>query len=588
MQKDKLLNIKNNYLFWKIIFMRPQMRFLVFIISILSAISSLLMPYYQKEFLDNLLKSSAKIDNKILLYLFLGFLFAMSSQFLSFLGKIISFYEGSYIQKLLSNETYSKTLKIKSDNLVKFSVGQSLSIYATDVYTSATLIDDVFPNLMSYILPIILAPVAIIFMTSINPTSIFILIFSILFLNSIIAIKQGFYFFNNKIFASIRIGHANEWLQNMRVIRMLGWTEALEKKIKLARIQETKNRLAMVTNGTTMNAMGYSAPFFINIMAISLLIKTEGDNITAGQIFSLLWIFGVLLTRPMRMLPIMLVSISDCYTSIRRVEEYWRQESEEESEDLIKCDKDNYDCSIKIRNLSYHLNKKTLLDNINLDIKSNEFVAIIGEVGSGKSILLQALMKLIQADFKTYEINMKSIKSLSLSEIRSHFSYVPQEFFIINSNLRDNVAFEYDYPAKNDEEIINSLELAQFNFETESMKLGLDTEIGERGVNLSGGQKQRVAIARACYSNRKIILLDDCLSALDVNTEEKINETLLSGEWKYKTRILVTHRLSILPKCDRVLFIKNGKIVESGTFNEICKRSGFVRDFVSSISEQGL
>jgi ABC-type multidrug transport system fused ATPase/permease subunit len=116
------------------------------------------------------------------------------------------------------------------------------------------------------------------------------------------------------------------------------------------------------------------------------------------------------------------------------------------------------------------------------------------------------------------------------------------------------------------------------------MNLGLDTEIGERGVNLSGGQKQRVAIARACYSDRPIILLDDCLSALDVNTEDKLNEVLFNSVWKNKIRILVTHRLSILSKCDKVLFIRNGKIIENGSFNEIYNRSESVRDFVSSIS----
>jgi ATP-binding cassette subfamily B multidrug efflux pump len=499
---------------------------------------------------------------------------------------MISFYEGTYIQKFLSEITYSTTLRNKYDSVNKTSVGQSLSIYATDVNTSATLIDDVFPNLMSYILPIILAPFAIIFMTSLNPELIFVFIFSIILINSIIAVRQGFYFFNNKILSSTRVEFVNEWLQNMRVLRMLGWTNFLENKIQLARINETKNRISMVTNGTTMNAIGYSSPFFINILAVFLLIKIEGNNITAGQIFGLLWVFGVLLTRPMRMLPIMLVSISDCYTSIKRVENYWNQDLEEKSKPILNINKDFYGCFIKIRNLSYEKNGKLLLDSVSIDIKTNEFIAIIGEVGSGKTTLLQSLLNIINANFKTYEINMKSVQLMSLSELRSHFSYVPQDFFIINSNLRDNVAFEYNYSNKNDNEIIRALELSQFNFIEENKIFGLETEIGERGVNLSGGQKQRVAIARACFSNRQIILLDDCLSALDVNTEEKISEELLSGAWKDKTRILVTHRLSILPKCDRVLFIKNGKIVENGTFNEIYNRSEFVRDFVTSISIQ--
>ncbi|APJ05188.1 hypothetical protein AXG55_12500 [Silvanigrella aquatica] len=575
-------------LFLKILLMRIHMRFFVFIMSLIATVFSLSVPYYQKEFLDGLLKNSVNISHEIIIFLLLIFGFSMLSQLSVFISKIFSYFEGSYIQKWLSHETYSKTLVLKADNPKKMSAGQALSVYATDVYTACTLIDDVIPNIISYILPILLAPVAIIIMTSINPMLIIVVILSILTLNCLMAIKQGKYFFHNKMFAAIRIGHVNEWLQNMRVIRMLGWTESLEKKIKYSRIKETNNRLAMVTNGSTMNSIGYSAPFFINIIAVFLLIKLEGNKISSGQIFSLLWIFGVLLTRPLRMLPIMLVSITDCYTSIKRVQNYWNQETEKDEVQMKNNNLENTNsegCDLEIKNLSYKYEGKLLLDNISIVINKNEFVAIIGEVGSGKSLILQALLKIISSECENYKINNESTENMDLNKLRSYFSYVPQDIFIVNSNLRDNVAFEYDYQKNNDNEIIKCLEMSQFNFQTENIKLGLNTEIGERGVNLSGGQKQRVAIARACYANCPIILLDDCLSALDVNTEEKINESLLNGHWKNKTRILATHRLSILPKCDRVLFIKNGKIVENGKFYEIYERSNYVRDFVSTLSE---
>jgi ABC-type bacteriocin/lantibiotic exporter with double-glycine peptidase domain len=578
-------NNENNYLFYKIIFMRPHYKFYIFLTSIIATIFSLMVPYYQKILLDNLLKiNTFLIQNSFYKCLFFMFIFSFLSQLLFFFGKFLSYGESNYIKKWLSDITYSKALRLKNDNKNKLSVGQSLSIYANDIHTASTLMDEVFPNIMSYVLPILMAPIAIIFILEMNPSLIFCLIFSILFLNFSFAFRQSKFFFKSKLHSSNRLSYVNEWIQNIRIIRTLGWTRVIEKKIQDLRIAETKNRLQMVTNGTTMNSIGYSAPFFVNILSVYILVKVKGNDISAGQIFSLLWIFGVLLTRPMRMLPIMLVSFSDCFTSLKRIQSYWNQNLEEKSVTYSPEFDSNIKSNIVIKNLSYKIDGMLLLDNINLEIKSNEFIAIIGEIGSGKSLILQAILNIIKVNYSEFKINNKPVEEMSLSQIRSYFCYVPQDYFIINSNLRDNVAFEYNASPHQDQRILDCLELSQFDIKNENMRFGLDTEIGERGVNLSGGQKQRVAIARACFSDRPIILLDDCLSALDVNTEDKINEVLFNSVWKNKIRILVTHRLSILSKCDKVLFIRNGKIIENGSFNEIYNRSESVRDFVSSIS----
>lgn len=572
-----------NNLFFKILLMRIQIRLLVFIVSVFATIFSLLMPYYQKKFLDQILYIQEK--NNIYIYIFYGLTFALLSQIFFFACKIISMYEGSVIHRWLSKKIYIKSLKIKSENNIKFSIGQSISIYSSEIYTASNLIEEVIPNLFSYIFPIFLAPIAIIYTSSVNILYLILFILTILLINIFMASMQTKYFYNNKIFTGIRVGYVSEWLQNIRVLRMLKWTDLLENKIKISRINETNNRLKMVTNGTTMNTFGNSSPYFINIFAVFILIKINHKIITPGEIFNLLWIFGVLLSRPMRMLPVMLVNISDCYTSIKKIEEYFNQDAEEDLKNVDNYDNNNSIYSLKVKNLNLKINDKLILSNINLDLKANEFVAIIGEVGSGKSLLLKSLLNITNAEFDSYEINMKSTNTMSLGELRSFFSYVPQDFFIINSTLRDNVAFEYDYYEFNDDKIINALNNAKFSLNSQRLKILLNTSIGESGVNLSGGQKQRLAIARAYYSNRDIILLDDCLSALDINTENEINESLLSGEWKNKIRIIVTHRVSILQKCDRIIFIKNGKIVEDGTYKEIYERSSMVREYISLISQ---
>jgi ABC-type multidrug transport system fused ATPase/permease subunit len=568
-RKNTLEN--NNHLFFQALFYRPFFRFFILILSLAASICSFLVIYFQKSFIDSILKSTSKTNEQQLYFILMLSIFAFSSYVFIYFNKRISYFEASKIQRILAERTYSKTLSLTVQNSSKTGVGNVISLYTTDVLAASTLIDDAFPNLTSYIMPICLAPIALIFLTSINPTWIFFTVFTVLLVNCLMAIRQTKFFINHKFLSAIRMEFVNEWLQNIRTIRMLGWMKSIENKIWQSRINETKNRLNMVTNGSVMNSIAYSTPFFINILAIFLLIFVERKNITPGEIFSLLWVFGVILTRPIRMFPMTLVTLGDCYTSFKRLEEYYNLESEAKSVGMDPLGKTgrgdkysprNQKDDIAIKNLNLSFDGKQILKNINLKIKQGEFVAIVGAIGAGKTSLLQSLLKLYPAEFDQYRIGNENADSMDLQQLRSRFSYVPQDFFVTSSNLRDNIALDYDTEEKKDAYFLNSLRLCQFKMNQENQLFTLETEIGERGVNLSGGQKQRVTLARAHYFDRDIILLDDCLSALDVHTEEKINQTLLNGAWKNKTRILVTHRLSILPECDRVLFMQNGEIVD--------------------------
>jgi ABC-type bacteriocin/lantibiotic exporter with double-glycine peptidase domain len=157
----------------------------------------------------------------------------------------------------------------------------------------------------------------------------------------------------------------------------------------------------------------------------------------------------------------------------------------------------------------------------------------------------------------------------------------------MSSSLRDNVAFEYDSDPGLDETFLSGLHRAQFFPENERCELGLNTELGERGVNLSGGQRQRINLARAQLHSRNIILMDDSLSALDVHTEQKICEELILGEWKECTRIIATHRLSILPYCSSIIFLANGKVVAVGSYDDLVKSNPQFRSFIESATREG-
>jgi ABC-type multidrug transport system fused ATPase/permease subunit len=216
--------------------------------------------------------------------------------------------------------------------------------------------------------------------------------------------------------------------------------------------------------------------------------------------------------------------------------------------------------ALKVRGLRVVQNNKVILDNLDFEVTAGSCVAIVGPVGSGKTLLLHALLREIPCEFESYEIFGRNALELPLSQLRAFYGFVPQDGFVMSANIRDNVGFNYNLPPDRDTATLNQLNLSAFSHDLSLMNEGLDTEIGERGVNLSGGQRQRLSLARALGLGREVLLLDDCLSAVDVATEKQLIENLLFGLWKNKTRLLVSHRLSVLPFCDAVWTLQQGRL----------------------------
>ena len=300
------------------------------------------------------------------------------------------------------------------------------------------------------------------------------------------------------------------------------------------------------------------------------------------------------MARPLRQLPWLFTFAFDSLTSIRRLEEFLSLSVSpirtDQGDGVLEDSTGNQiglaPHSIDIRGLNLKIGEASLLKNIRLQVRTGEFVAIVGEVGAGKTLLLLSLMEETSATFDKFDLNGNDAQKMSPAKWRSHFSYVSQESFVISATLRENVALKYGTAKTQDSEITGALEAAQFDVKQENISSGLETEIGERGVNLSGGQKQRVNLARADYFDRSVILLDDCLSAVDVDTERRVLEELVLGAWKNKTRILVTHRLSALPLTDRILFMKAGEIIAEGTFASLLESSQEFRQHTMSVATE--
>ena len=230
--------------------------------------------------------------------------------------------------------------------------------------------------------------------------------------------------------------------------------------------------------------------------------------------------------------------------------------------------------SIEYRNLSFLYGNREVLSHVSFSVKAGETVAIVGATGSGKSTLVNLLPRLQNPPRGTVFVDGRDVRDIPLNELRGIIGFVPQEPFLFSDTLADNVAFgvprvAQDAPAR----IEAAAAVAQLDKDVRDFPLGYDTMVGERGITLSGGQKQRTAIARAVFTDPRILILDDALSAVDTYTEEAILSRL-RGVMKARTAIIISHRISTVRDADQIVVLDAGRVVEKGRHDELIRRGG--------------
>ncbi len=224
------------------------------------------------------------------------------------------------------------------------------------------------------------------------------------------------------------------------------------------------------------------------------------------------------------------------------------------------------------------------LDNISFTINKGETLAIIGKTGSGKSTILALLSRLYDPSSGTIYIDTKSLTSVSLKHLREKMGVVPQDAFLFSDTIANNIKFGKENATE--QQVIVAAKQAAIHDNIILFNNKYETIVGERGITLSGGQKQRVSIARALINNPELILLDDCLSAVDTETEETIL-TNLKEICKNKTTILVTHRASSAKNATKIIVIDAGKIIQQGSHNQLITQDGYYKElFLKQITEK--
>ena len=220
----------------------------------------------------------------------------------------------------------------------------------------------------------------------------------------------------------------------------------------------------------------------------------------------------------------------------------------------------------------------TALKNVSFSVKPGETLAIVGNTGSGKSTILELIGRLYDVEEGMLKIDQTSIRNLNLDNLRNSIGYVPQDAFLFSDSIKNNIRFGKEEATE--EEVVNAAKNAAVHKNIIGFKKGYDTILGERGLTLSGGQKQRVSIARAIIKDPQILLFDDCLSAVDTETEEEILQNLFKIS-KDKTTIIVSHRISSVKNANKIIVLDEGKIIQKGSHEELVNINGYYKELYS-------
>lgn len=322
-------------------------------------------------------------------------------------------------------------------------------------------------------------------------------------------------------------------------------------------------------------------PLMILLIGISniIVIYIGGRKIISGEIENIdvlveFILYVNMLTWPVASIGWVTSLVQQADASQKRINEFLNEKPEitnpKSQPDTIKGD-----ISFKNVTFTYDDTNITALKDVSFNVSRGETLAIIGKTGSGKSTILELIGRLYDIEEGEILLDGKNIKELNLESLRKSIGYVPQDAFLFSDTIKNNINF--GKTEANDNEIIEAAKNASVHKNIMGFSKGYDTVLGERGITLSGGQKQRVSIARAIIHDPQILLFDDCLSAVDTETEEEILNNLFEIS-KNKTTIIVSHRISSAKNADKIIILEDGKIIQEGTHNQLLDKAGYYKE----------
>ncbi len=380
--------------------------------------------------------------------------------------------------------------------------------------------------------------------------------------------------FSQEIFSGVRVIKAYSLEEQHQENMVALANESKSKSLNLAKVQSLFGPLMMALIGISNLVVIY----FGGIMYIDGTIKSIG---TIAEFI----LYVNMLTWPVASLGWVSSMVQEAEASQKRLNEFLKTEPEIQNTNTAKT---NVEGEIVFENVSYTYEDTNInaLKGISFQVKKGETLAILGKTGSGKSTILSLISRLYDTTSGSIKIDNQEISTLNLFDLRNSIGIVPQDAFLFSDSIKNNIKFGKENAT--DEEVESAAKSAVVHDNIIGFNKQYETILGERGITLSGGQKQRVSIARAIIKNPPILLFDDCLSAVDTETEETILNNLFEI-CKDKTTIIVSHRVSSAKNASQIIIVEDGQIIQQGTHNQLVNQEGYYASlYLKQLSEKEL
>ncbi|WP_195517202.1 ABC transporter ATP-binding protein [Paraclostridium bifermentans] len=379
-------------------------------------------------------------------------------------------------------------------------------------------------------------------------------------------------------------GYIEEMVSGQKVVLL--FSEEEKVKEEFSEINERLTKSAIIAQGVS-SFMGPINNFINNIsyLIISVVggyLILKGSGITVGIVFSFL-LYMRNFTRPINEIMNLFNTIQGALAGAERVFEVIDEEKEKDKDNAVNID--NIEGHVELRGVTFsYSNGKEILKNVSLEAKKGEVIAIVGPTGAGKTTIVNLLTKFYDIDSGEILIDGKNIDEITRESLRKTVAMVLQDTYLFSETVSENI--RYGRLDASDEEVIEAAKMADAHHFIKQLPQGYDTVLSDNGGNLSQGQRQLLAIARAILSNASILILDEATSSIDTRTEVLIQNAMLKL-MEGKTTFVIAHRLSTIRNADKILALKDGEIIESGTHDELLAKEGFYANLYNSQFKNG-
>ena len=494
------------------------------------------------------------------------------------LWKNLDFRLNVYIDKDLRDRLFTKLLKTKVKALNKIKNGEIMSYFFSDLrkvtMTTAKFISTGTRIIANFTIAIIMmSNSANIKLTLVSLIPIFMTIVVIILIRN--RMDKSFKL-AQKSFTELS-EYVQESTDSIRTMKAFCGEEKQINEFEFKNATLKKNNINVSINQNLLFvcvSLGFGIAYAISLLYGSKLVLQ--GQLSIGDFIAFNGYLAIL-EGPVNWIPWLFGRAKKFKVSFDRLNKMFKL-PEEEIDNFEKSNEEKLNGDIEIKNLTYNYPGyiETVLENINIDIKKGESLGIIGVVGSGKTTLMNLLLKLYDVERGKIFIDGKDINDIPVKTIRDNICYITQDNFLFSATLKENInLFKDEYK---DEDIEDSTKQAMIYDEISHMDDGINTVIGEKGIDLSGGQKQRVVISRAFLNNSNIIIFDDTFSALDNRTEQHVLNNIKELT-KNKTCIIVSNRISDIKDCDKIIVLEQGEIVEQGNHQTLLQKDGKYQEF---------